>query len=129
MKPFEPGRFLIGIVINATAVLIASALFALSFPNPVLSNGVPILAWIAFIPVFWLTRRIGLGAAVFWGALYGYVAYALFNYWLGVFHPLAGVIVYAIYMVYFAVLFPLLKLATMLFPRRGYLVQWLLWIA
>jgi apolipoprotein N-acyltransferase len=46
-----------------------------------------------------------------------------------VFHPLAGIIVDSIYLVYFAVLFPLLKLALVLFPKRGYILQWLLWVA
>ncbi|MFH2114091.1 MAG: apolipoprotein N-acyltransferase, partial [Spirochaetota bacterium] len=37
-------------------------------------------------------------------------------------------IVGTIYMVYLALLFPLLKAASLLFPRRAYLVQWLLWM-
>jgi apolipoprotein N-acyltransferase len=45
------------------------------------------------------------------------------------FHPLAGLLVYSLYLVYMAILFPLLKLALVFFPRRGYLVQWLLWLA
>ncbi|MDR2758707.1 MAG: apolipoprotein N-acyltransferase [Spirochaetaceae bacterium] len=111
------------------AVLIASLLFAASFPNLLVSRGIPLLAWIAYIPLFWLLYQVNLGASVFWGALYGYAAYGLFNYWLSVFHPLAGLIVGLIYLVFFAVLFPLLKAASLLFPRRGYIVQWLIWIA
>jgi apolipoprotein N-acyltransferase len=53
----------------------------------------------------------------------------LFNYWLSVFHPLAGLIVGIIYLFYFAVLFPLLKLALILFPRRGFILQWCIWVA
>jgi apolipoprotein N-acyltransferase len=87
------------------------------------------LGWIAYIPVFWLIYRVNLGASVFWGALYGYAAYGLFNYWLSVFHPLAGLIVGIIYLVYFALLFPLLKLAVVFFPRRAYILQWLLWLS
>ncbi|MFP3089154.1 apolipoprotein N-acyltransferase [Treponema sp. TIM-1] len=111
------------------AVLIASLLFAASFPNLLVSQGIPLLAWIAYIPLFWLLYQVNVGASVFWGALYGYAAYGLFNYWLSVFHPLAGLIVGLIYLVFFAVLFPLLKAASLLFPRRGYIVQWLIWIA
>jgi apolipoprotein N-acyltransferase len=114
---------------NFGAILIAAILFAASFPNILIEGGIPLLAWIAWVPMFWVIRRVSLGASVFWGALYGYGAYALFNYWLGVFHPLAPLIVGIIYLVYFAVLFPLLKLALILFPQRGYLVQWLIWIA
>ncbi|GHV81560.1 apolipoprotein N-acyltransferase 1 [Spirochaetia bacterium] len=121
----RPGGFLQ----NLGAVLMASLLFAASFPNPLVEEGITLLAWIAWVPMFWVIRRVSLASSVFWGALYGYAAYALFNYWLGVFHPLAPLIVGIIYLVYFAVLFPLLKLALILFPQRGYLVQWLIWIA
>jgi apolipoprotein N-acyltransferase len=75
-----------------------------------------------------LLRRVGLAASIFWGALYGYASYALFNYWLGAFHPLAGVIVNSIYLVYMAVVFFALRLAVVFFPRRAYIVQWAIWL-
>jgi apolipoprotein N-acyltransferase len=115
--------------IHLAALLLGAVLFAAAFPNLFIGKGAAFLGWIAFVPVFWLISRVGLGASVFWGALYGYAAYGLFNYWLSVFHPLAGLIVGAIYLVYFALFFPLLKLAVLLFPRRGYILQWILWIA
>ena len=108
---------------------IASILFAASFPNLLFENGLPLLAWIAYVPVFWVVRRANLALCLFWGAFYGYAAYGLFNYWLTVFHPLAGLIVGSIYLVFLAVLFPLLRLAVLVFPRRGYLLQWLVWMA
>ena len=114
---------------NLGMMIIAAFLFAASFPNLLFANGLPLLAWIAFVPVFALVRRVGFGASVFWGAFYGYTAYGIFNYWLSVFHPLAGLIVGSIYLVYLALLFPFLRLAALLFPRRGYLVQWLVWMA
>jgi apolipoprotein N-acyltransferase len=109
--------------------LFASLLFAASFPNLLVEKGVPILAWVAYVPIFWVIYRAKTGACVFWGALYGYAAYGLFNYWLTAFHPLAGLIVGTVYLIYFAVLFLILKLAVILFPNRGYLVQWCIWIA
>jgi apolipoprotein N-acyltransferase len=115
-------------LIHLAAIACASLLFAGSFPNLLAKNGFPFLAWIAYVPVFWLISRVGLGASVFWGALYGYAAYGLFNYWLSVFHPLAGLIVGVIYLCYFAILFPLLKTAELLFPKKGYILQWLLWM-
>jgi apolipoprotein N-acyltransferase len=114
---------------NFFALIIAAILFAASFPNLVFQNGLPLLAWIAYIPVFWVARRTSFALSFFWGALYGYAAYGLFNYWLSVFHPLAGLIVGSIYLVYLALLFPLLHLAVVVFPRRGYVVQWLVWMA
>jgi apolipoprotein N-acyltransferase len=115
--------------VHLLAVLLAALLFAASFPNLLVSQGLPFFAWIAFVPIFWLIHKVSLPSSVFWGALYGYAAYGLFNYWLSVFHPMAGIIVDSIYLVYFAILFPLLKLALILFPKRGYLVQWIIWIA
>jgi len=117
------------VLIHLGLVALASVLFAGSFPNLLFENGLPFLAWFAYIPVFALIRKNNLLACAGWGALYGYAAYGLFNYWLTVFHPLAGIIVGSIYLVYLAVLFVLLKLADILFPRRGYLVQWVLWLA
>ncbi|MDR3140004.1 MAG: apolipoprotein N-acyltransferase [Treponema sp.] len=114
--------------IRLAAIIAASVLFAGAFPNLLFKNGLPFLAWVAYVPIFWLISQVSLGASVFWGALYGYAAYGLFNYWLSVFHPLAGLIVGLIYLGYFAVLFPLLKIAVLLFPKRGYILQWLLWI-
>ncbi|MDR1211823.1 MAG: apolipoprotein N-acyltransferase [Spirochaetaceae bacterium] len=110
-------------------VIAAALLFAASFPNPVFTNGLPLLAWIAYVPVFCLVNACSWKSSVLWGALYGYGAYGLFNYWLTTFHPLAGIIAGSVYLLYFAAFFPLLKAASVLFRRRGYLVQWALWIS
>jgi len=117
--------FFVNLALTALSVL----LFAGSFPNPLMEHGFPFFAWIAYAPVFLVLYRVSLGASIFWGALYGYTAYTLFNYWLTAFHPLAGLIVGCIYLVFNAALFFFLKLAIVLFPRRGYLVQWVVWLA
>ncbi|MDR0623744.1 MAG: apolipoprotein N-acyltransferase [Treponema sp.] len=117
------------IFINLGLILLGVLLFAGAFPNLLVEKGLPLFAWVAYIPVFILIRRISLGTSAIWGALYGYSAYGLFNYWLSVFHPLAGLIVGLIYLVYLAVLFFFLKLADVLFRRRAWLVQWVIWIA
>jgi len=125
-----PERVLIqSFFINLGLCILSVLLFAGSFPNLLVENGIPFLAWIAYVPIFILLRRVNLGASVFWGALYGYAAYGLFNYWLSAFHPLAGLIVNSIYLVYNAALFFFLKLALVLFPKRAYLVQWIIWMA
>jgi len=128
-KKLVMGKEIKSSLINLAALSIAAFLFAASFPNLLFANGLPFLAWIAYVPVFWMLSRVSPAASVFWGAFYGYAAYGLFNYWLSVFHPLAGLIVGSIYLVYMAVLFPLLCLALRFFPRRGYLLQFLLWMA
>jgi len=117
--------FFINLGLTALSVL----LFAGAFPSLLFEHGLPLLAWIAYVPIFVLLYRVSLAASVFWGAVYGYAAYGLFNYWLAAFHPLAGIIVYTIYLVYNAALFFALRLAVIFFPRRAYLVQWIIWLA
>jgi apolipoprotein N-acyltransferase len=117
--------FCVNLALTALSVL----LFAGSFPNLLIEHGFPFFAWVAYAPIFLLLYRVSLGASVFWGALYGYAAYGLFNYWLAAFHPLAGLIVGCIYLAYNAALFFFLKLAVIWFPRRGYLVHWAIWLA
>jgi len=121
--------FIRNFFINLGLTLLSALLFAGSFPNLLIENGIPFLAWIAYAPIFVLLQRVSLGASVFWGALYGYAAYSLFNYWLTTFHPLAGLIVNSVYLVYNAALFFFLRLALVLFPKRGWLVQWIIWLA
>ncbi|MDR2535497.1 MAG: apolipoprotein N-acyltransferase [Treponema sp.] len=127
----NPSKGLVGlrnVVVHIGALLLGVGLFAGAFPNQVFENGLPLLAWIAYVPVFWVVNRISVGVSFVWGALYGYAAYSVFNFWLTDFHPVAGLVVGIVYLVYFAFLFPLLKLAVMLFPQRGYVLQWLLWM-
>jgi apolipoprotein N-acyltransferase len=117
------------ILIQLGLIFLASILFAASFPNIVFINGLPLLAWFAYIPALIVIRKNGLLACAGFGAVYGLTAYSLFNYWLGNFHPLAGTIVYSTYLIFLAVVFVFLKLACILFPKRGYLVQWVIWLA
>jgi apolipoprotein N-acyltransferase len=121
--------FIKNFFINLGLTVLSVLLFTGSFPNLLVENGIPFLAWIAYAPIFLLLQRVSLGASVFWGAFYGYAAYGLFNYWLTAFHPLAGLIVNSIYLVYNAALFFFLRLALILFPKRGWLVQWIIWLA
>ncbi|MDR2768350.1 MAG: apolipoprotein N-acyltransferase [Treponema sp.] len=117
-----------GVVVNLAAILGAALLFAGAFPNPLFRDGFALFGWIALAPVFFVIRRTSLPASAAWGGLYGYVSYALFNYWLISFHPAAGFIAGFIFFVYLAALFPLLKLVQLAFPRRGFILMWLLWL-
>jgi apolipoprotein N-acyltransferase len=128
MKTLESG-FLKSFFINLGLSALSVLLFAGSFPNLLFENGLPFLAWIAYAPIFILLRRVSLGASIFWGALHGYASYTLFNYWLAAFHPLAGMIIGCMFFVYNAVLFFFLRLALIRFPKRAFLVQWVIWMA
>jgi apolipoprotein N-acyltransferase len=110
-------------------VLAAAVLFALLFPNLLFENGLPFFAWVAFIPVLVLIDKNTFLANAGLGAVYGVFSYSLFNYWLGAFHPLAGVITYSIYLGYMVIVFTLFKLAGVLFPKRAYIVRWLIWLS
>lgn len=71
-------------------LLSSSVLFSLSFPNPLSPWGMAPLGFIALVPVFWVIHRGRWKVMALYGAVYGYLTYALFNYWLSTFNPLAG---------------------------------------
>jgi apolipoprotein N-acyltransferase len=106
----------------------ASVLFTLSFPNPIFENGIPFLRWFAYIPILLLIQRNSILQCIGWGAIYGCLTYFLFNYWLMTFHSMAGVVVYSIYLVYLAAVFLLFKIAEYFYPKKAYLVQWIIWL-
>lgn len=109
-------------------LLFSSLLFAFSFPSFISIRGWFPLGFISVFPVFIVIHRSGPLKVFLYGLLYGYVTYALFNYWASTFHPLAIVILPSIYAVYFLIVFPLLKLADVLMPKYGYLLQLLVWM-
>ena len=111
------------------ALLLSALLFALSFPSFLSRWGWFPLAYVALLPVFIVIHRTGWLGAALYGALFGYVSYALYNYWLASFHPLTLVIVPPIYAFYVLVAFLALKAADLLAPRYGFLLQSLLWVA
>jgi apolipoprotein N-acyltransferase len=109
-------------------VLLAAVLFTLAHPNPIFMNGLPALAWVMYLPVFVLIRRSSPPACLFWGALYGFISFALFNYWLSAYEFIAGAVVYTIYLCYFALLFLALRIVFVLFPRYGFIPQCLIFV-
>jgi apolipoprotein N-acyltransferase len=117
-----------GIRVDAGLFAAALVLFALSHPNPLFPKGVFVPGWFAYAPLFALVRRSTFVAAAAWGAAYGYLAYNLLGYWLAAFHPLAGIIVGCIELVWFTFLFVLLKLAARVMPRYAAVPQTCLWV-
>jgi len=122
-------NWIISILSQLGLIAAAAVIFAGSFPNLLFKDGLPFLAWFAYIPILLVIHRSNFLACIAWGAIYGFASYGLFNYWLGAFHPMAGTIVYSIYMVYLIVVFLFLKLADFLYPRHSYIVQWTVWLA
>ena len=128
MQPLKH-NYLKTILLHLFLVLLSSVLFAASFPNQVFKHGLPFLAWFAYIPILLVIHKNNIAASMGWGAIYGFTAYGLFNYWLCLFHPVAGTAVYTIYLVYHIVIFLLLKCAEIFYEKKAYLVQWLIFIA
>jgi len=114
--------------VNITLLVLAVLLFVLSQPNFILPRGLPILAYVAFVPLFLLIRRISFRSSFLWGGLYGLFSYCLFASWLASFHPLALYLIAILYFCWFLLVFPALKLADLLFPRYGFIVQWMIWV-
>ena len=108
---------------------LSALLFALSFPSFLSRWGWFPLAFIALVPVFIVVHRAGWVRTILYGAFYGFASYALYNFWLGSFHPLTLFIVPPIYSLYLLAVFPLLKAADLLFPRYGFVLQTLIWVA
>jgi apolipoprotein N-acyltransferase len=121
--------WIISILSQLGLIAAAALIFTGSFPNLFFKDGLPFLAWFAYIPILLVIHRSNFLACIAWGAIYGFASYGLFNYWLGAFHPMAGTIVYSIYMFFLIVVFLLLKLADVLYPNRSYIVQWTIWLA
>jgi apolipoprotein N-acyltransferase len=124
-----PGKVLGAIGLELGLLAGSALLFALSFPSFLSQWGWFPLAFVALTPVFIVVHRAGWVRTVVYGAFFGFASYALYNYWLGSFHPLTLLIVPTIYSVYLLAVFPLLKAADSLFPRCGFLLQTLIWVA
>ncbi len=127
-KGILPGKRFSAFLLDLSLFVLSVALFALSHPNPIVARGLSFLAYIAFLPLFLLIKRVSFPAVFAWGCLYGIFSYSAFGYWLSSFHPLSLYLLAAAYGLVFLLLAPLLKLAVTLFPRNGYVVQWALMI-
>ena len=121
-------RKLVDWSVNVSLLVSSSVLFAFSQPCFLVPTGLPFLAYITFVPLFILVRRISFLSSFLWGGIYGVLNYCIFSYWLWDFHPLAMYIVVLEYFLYYMLTVPLLKLADIYFSHYGFIVQWLIWI-
>lgn len=110
-------------------LLVSSFVYALAFPGFVTKTGIGFIAFFALIPVFMVIRRTSWKLIPWYGFFYGFMFYLFFNYWLKSFHPLAILIVPIIKGGEMLLLFPCLKAADRWFPKRGFLVQAIIWTA
>lgn len=127
IKTDKPG--IADVAVDLLHIMAAAVLFSLSFPNMLSVRGFFPIAWIALLPLFLLVRRIGPVRSVVYAPLIGLMTYALHNFWLLTFNPLAFMVVCLIYSGWFLFHVPCLKLADMAFPRYGWLIQGLFFLA
>ncbi len=128
MLSAAPRRPLTDVLIDLGLLSLSAVLFALAFPSFLSVQGWFPLGFICLVPLFAVIRRARWPAIPFYGLFFGYLAYVLFNYWLGRFSPLTLFIVPPIYAAYFLVTLPALKLVDLLVPRHGYVAQAALWV-
>jgi len=126
---FDSNRNLRTIVFEVLFLIISAFVFAISFPSFLNLNGIWILSFIALIPMFMVIHNTKWYLTPFYGFLYGFVFYLLFNYWLKTFHPLAILIVPIIKGGELLIAFSLFKLVDLAFKKRGYLLIAILYTA
>ncbi|RKX81402.1 MAG: apolipoprotein N-acyltransferase, partial [Spirochaetes bacterium] len=121
--------FTLKIIKELLLLTLGAVLFSLSFPSYISKWGFFPLAFFALIPVFIVIHKSRWTSIFLYGIFFGFVSYALFNFWLAKFHPLTLLIVPPIYSFYFLLVFPMLKAADSAFPKNGYILQSLIWVA
>ncbi len=110
-------------------LLVTALIFSFAFPGFLSNKGFGAIAFFALIPLFAVIRHTSWKAIPFYGFLFGFTFYTLFNYWLTTFHPLAILLVPIIKGGEMVLLFPALKAADRWFKRFGFLVQAIIWVA
>lgn len=115
--------------IEILVLLLTALLFSFAFPGFLSTKGFGVIAFFALIPLFAVIRNTSWKAIPFYGFLFGFTFYTLFNYWLTTFHPLAILLVPVIKGGEMVLLFPALKAADRWFKRCGFLVQSIIWVA
>ncbi len=111
------GTFGFEVILLATGIL----LFSIAFPGFLTNDGIPVLGFIALVPMFALVRVSSWKKLPAYAILYGLTKYVIFNYWLSSFHPGAIFIAPIICMVELLFTFPILKLLDRAFPKYGFI--------
>ena len=116
-------------ILEIAFVVLSAFLSSLAFPGPFSESGISFIAFFSLVPVFYIIDRTSWAKVPFLGAIYGFVFYLFYNYWLKTFHELAIFIAPSLEALQYLILFPILKSATSLFKRRGYLVQSIFYVS
>ncbi len=115
-------------------LLVSAFILSMAHPSFLSNRGFGLLAMISIIPVFAVIKNTTWKLVGVYGFLYGFVYYAIFNYWLTSFHPLAILIVTIIKGAEMVPLFFALKaadrwLGEVLKGRLVHVIQAIFWVA
>lgn len=99
-------------------LLLALILGLLCQPSVLFTNGLPFLAWAAYIPLFLLIDRISLPFSFIYGFIYGFIFYFCLCWWFSSFGIIALVFVAFLYAFYYGALFFLIKCLRKLLPEK-----------
>jgi len=116
-------------VVEIIALIVSAIVYSFAFPGFISTSGFGFIAFFALIPLFVIIKRTSWKSIAFYGFIFGFAFYTCFNYWLTTFHPLAILLVPIIKGGEMVLLFPLLKAATSLNKKRGFLLQAIIWVA
>ena len=114
MKINQKRRNLGTIGLEVVLVLASAFFLSLAFPSFCSKNGWPVFALFALVPLFYVIRNTTWKCVWFYGFLFVFVFYWIFNYWLSSLHPLANILVQIIKGTEMIALFLVLTL-----PRLG----------
>ncbi len=115
--------------LEIVVLILTAFIYSLAFPGLLSNRGFGAIAFFALIPLFAVIRNTSWKAIPFYGLLFGFLFYSIFNYWLLTFHPLAILLVPIIKGAEMVLLFLALKAGERWFKRFGFLVEALVWIA
>ena len=116
-------------LINTALLFSGIVLFAFAQPSFLYKEGLPLLSYFSFVPVFILTRRLAWKTVWLYGMLYGIGCYVLFTGWLASFHPMGITVISFLYGIQLALVFPLLKGVWLICGKRFWFAQWIVWCA
>lgn len=105
-------------ILSIFVLFLSSLLASLAFPGKYNADGLPFLAFIYLVPVFYIIYTSSWKTVWFYGLFYGFIFYYFYNYWLETFHPLAILIAPVLESVQYALLFLALKWTQRLFKKH-----------
>ncbi|MCR4821562.1 MAG: apolipoprotein N-acyltransferase [Treponema sp.] len=97
----------------------------LSQPSLLFENGLFLLAWTAFIPLFILLENISIKSSALYGFAYGLLFYYGLCWWFSSFGFIALSFVAFLHGFYFALVFFLIAWSKKVFPKRFSSLHWL----